>query len=174
MTANLVLRSVGRVLWFAIAGALCMALVGIVAGAAAGALITVTDDFLTKGTLRSPNEIPWNWINSARSGAFVAFVFGATAGALAFAIAGAFAYLSVTPTHIFKAVFRLAWRSSLMLTTLGAALGFINAIVWGHLLNATPNVSTNPALRCFWSMLLGVIIGFVIGTFYGAIMGARP
>ncbi len=163
MTSNLVLRSAGRVLWFAFAGALCMALVGIVAGSVTGAFIILVGNLSQFGATGSVfDEVE----TGATFGAIYAIAVGFCSGFIAFGIAGYFACFSIWPRKIFAKAFRLAWRAMVVGVTVGAVLGPINFLM---LRQFTSNILTDP----FSGYMYGVIGGFIIGIFYGAIVGAR-
>lgn len=163
MTSNRVLRSVGRVLWFAFAGACGMALVGFVAGSVTGALVVLVENLSRSGATRSDfQDVPIG----AFMGAAYAIAVGLCSGAVAFAIAGYFACFSVLPQKVFDKAFRLAWRTTLFGVAVGAVLGPINFLI---LRRFTSNILADP----FSGYMYGVIGGFIIGTFYGAIVGAR-
>jgi MFS family permease len=164
MTSNLVLRSVGRVLWFAVAGALCMALVGVVAGSVTGALIVIIDHLPRSRPLADVFDYYVGM--GAIFGALRAMNVGLWSGAIAFGIAGYFACFSALPQKVFARSFRLAWRAMVVGVTVGAVLGPINFLM---LRQFTSNILTDP----FSGYMYGVIGGFIIGIFYGAIVGAR-
>ncbi len=158
MTSNLVLRSVGRVLWFAVAGALCMALVGVVTGAAIFALTYLFFNFSLNGISNQAKYL-YPVLGALIRG-------GLMAGVVAFGIAGFFACFSASPQKVFSKALRLSW----LLATVGIVLGFVSAIVdtllFAPLMHIRPFF--NPS-----AWFLGMLGGFVIGTFYGAIVGAR-
>lgn len=79
MSAKLVFRSLGRVMWFAFAGALCMAIVGIVAGAIAGGAIVGIGIFLQRNAPYTPQDFEITWLKSVEIGAYVVFVVGSIA-----------------------------------------------------------------------------------------------
>lgn len=163
MTSNLVLRSVGRVLWFAVAGALCMALVGVVAGSVTGAFIILVGNLSQFGATGNVfDEVE----TGATFGAIYAIAVGLWSGAIGFGIAGYFACFSVLPRKVFAKAFRLAWRAALVGVAVGAVLGPINTFVWRRFASCG---LTDP----FSGYMYGVIGGFIIGIFYGAIVGAR-
>ena len=163
MTLNLVLRSVGRVLWFAFAGACGMALVGVVAGSVTGALVVFVENLTGSSP---PRSVFHDVFIGAFMGAIYAISTGLWSGAIAFAIAGYFACFSVLPQKVFDQAFRLAWRSMLVGVAVGAVLGPLNFFILGRFMSA---MMADP----FSGYIYGVIGGFVIGTFYGAIAGAR-
>ena len=148
MTFQLLMRSVGRVLWFAVAGALCMAIVGVVAGGVSGGLM-IFPDF-------------GGMVIGAMVGAVYAVVFGLCSGAIAFGSAGTMACFSNLPRKVFGASWRLAWRAAFVGTAVGGVLGVINAFVFGRFVGIRGN-----------GYMIGVITGFIIGTFYGALVGAK-
>jgi len=163
MTANLVLRSVGRVLWFAVAGAICMALVGVVVGSVTGALVVFIEHLI------QPNWVKhaFNYVGvGALFGALRAMNDGLWSGAIGFGIAGYFACFSVWPRKVFAKAFRMAWRAALVGVAVGAVLGPINTFVWRRFASGG---LTDP----FSGYMYGVISGFIIDTLYGAIAGAR-
>ncbi len=163
MTLNLVLRSVGRVLCFAVAGACGMALVGIVAGSVAGALVVFVENVTRPSRFWGIfHDVP----AGAEFGAVYAKFIGLWSGAISFAIAGYFACFSILPQKVFAKSFRLAWRAALVGVIVGAVLGPINFFLLGRF---TPLNLRDP----FIGYVCGVIGGFIIGTFYGAIVGAR-
>ena len=162
MTANLVLRSIGRVLWFAIAGAICMALLGIVAGGTTGALIIFVQNLTQSRSLGLFHDVP----TGALFGAAYAVYTGFWSGGIAFGIAGFFACLSTLPRQVFARAFRLASRATFLGVAIGAVLGPLNTFVWRHF-------ASGALADPFSGYMYGVIGGFIVGTFYGAIVGAR-
>lgn len=163
MTSNLVLRSVGRVLWFATAGAICMALVGVVVGSVTGALVVFIEHLIQPNWVRHA----FNYVGTgALFSAMYAMAIGFWSGGVAFGIAGYFACFSVWPQKVFAKAFRLAWRATVVGVAVGAVLGPINTFVWRRFASGG---LTDP----FSGYMYGVIGGFIIGTFYGTIVGAR-
>ena len=164
MTSNLVLRSVGRVLWFAVAGALCMALVGVVAGSVTGALIVIIDHLPRSRPLADVFDYYVGM--GAIFGALRAMNVGLWSGAIAFGIAGYFACFNALPQKVFAKSFRLAWRAVVVGVAVGTVLGPLNFFLLGRFTSA---IVADP----FSGYMYGVIGGFIIGTFYGVIVGAR-
>lgn len=99
-------------------------------------------------------------------GALRAMNNGFWSGAIAFGIAGYFACFSVLPQKVFAKAFRLAWRAAIVGVVVGAVLGPLNFFL---LRRFTTIYLGEP----FLGYIFGVTVGFVIGTFYGAIVGAR-
>ncbi len=159
MTSNRVLRSVGRMLWFAVAGACGMALVGMFAGMITGALVMMVGILIRSGA--TSNGFLGMGLG-ALYGALCAIAIGSCSGFVAFGIAGYFACFSAWSHE----VFRLAWRAAIVGVVVGAVLGPINFLM---LRQFTSNILTDP----FSGYMYGVIGGFIIGIFYGAIVGAR-
>ena len=159
MTFQLLMRSVGRVLWFAVAGALCMAIVGVVAGGVSGGLLIFIPNAFGANRL-------WKDVDTgAVFGAFYAVFVGAISGAIAFASAGTMACFSNLPRKVFGASWRLAWRATLIGTAIGGALGAVNALIFGRFIGGRNDLPGG--------YMIGVISGFIIGVFYGALVGAK-
>ena len=162
MTFQLIMRSFGRVLWFAVAGAICMALVGVVAGSVSGGLmIFIPNAFGYQGTNRLWKDVG----TGADFGAIYAVFTGLCSGAIAFGSAGTMACFSSLPKQVFGASWRLAWRATLIGTVIGGVLGAINALLFGRFFGGRNDL--------FGGYMIGVISGFIIGTFYGALVGAK-
>ena len=167
MTLNLLLRSFGRVLWFAVAGAICMALVGAVAGSISGGLmIFIPNDFGYQGTNRLWKDVG----TGAAFGAIYAVFTGLCSGAIAFGSAGTMACFSNLPKKVFRASWRLAWRATLIGTFIGGVLGAINALLFGRFFGGRNDLFGG---YLFGGYMIGVISGFIVGTFYGALAGAE-
>lgn len=164
MTSNLVLRSIGRVLWFAVAGAFCMALTGIIVGAPTSAFLMFVFNMTHFITTRRPFR---DVGTSALMGAAYLCLIGFLSGGVAFSIAGCFACLSAFPRKVFGEVWGLAWRAAIVSVILGEVLGIINNLLLNRLTHAT---SLNDWTSGY---VFGLTGGFVIGTFYGAIIGAK-
>ena len=128
MTFQLILRSVGRVLWFAVAGAICMALVGVVAGAVTGALYQYLDE-ITFGY--DPNLQPLEVCKrGATEGSILAALIGAFVGAFAFGVAGVLSCLSAESWLVMKAASKLAACASLCVMTVVVALCSFYFYIW--------------------------------------------
>ena len=162
MNFQLILRSVGRVLWFAVAGTVLMALVGVVAGSVTGALMIFLNNLTTaRGTRSLFGDVG----TGALVGSAYAVSVGLISGAIAFGSAGTMACFSNLPRKVFGASWRLAWRATFIATAVGGVLGPINMLLFARLLRSTGD--------SFSGYMLGVIGGFIIGTFYGALVGAK-
>ena len=162
MTFQLILRSVGRVLWFAVAGAICMALVGVVAGSVSGGFVILLGNLMSpRGTVSVFNDVHLG----ALFGVAYAVSVGLISGAIAFGSAGTMACFSHLPKKVFGASWRLAWRATLIGTVIGGVLGAINALLFGRFFGGRNDL--------FGGYMIGVISGFIIGTFYGALVGAK-
>ena len=163
MTFNLLLRSIGRVLWFAVAGAIYTMIIGVFAGAITGGLLIALLDFLSlSNTGRDIRE-------GTMYSSIVLLYISPVAGFFAFTIAGYFACFSKIPSQVFHRTFLSAWRAAFLGVIIGGVLGTINALIFGRFL--LPDFLSADE----WAdgYILGVIGGFVIGTFYGAIVGAK-
>lgn len=163
MTFDLVVRSIGRVLWFAIAGALCMALVGVVAGAITGGLLSFLIEMLT------PSNAFVDMLEGAFFVSVAALCVSVVAGFFAFAIAGFLACFSELPTQVFWKNFRLSWRATSIGVIIGSILGPINLLLFGRFF--VPSYALMDEL--ITGYVIGVIAGFIIGIFYGALVGAK-
>ena len=170
MTLNLLLRSFGRVLWFAVAGALCMAVVGVVAGGVSGGLMILIGNYPSSSAIKiSVGNAIWRAasgaVTGATYGAAIAIYVGLISGAIAFGSAGTMACFSNLPKKVFGAAWRLAWRATLIGIVIGGVLGAINALLFGRFFGGRNDL--------FGGYMIGVISGFIIGTFYGALVGAK-
>ena len=180
MTFQLIMRSFGRVLWFAVAGAICMALVGVVVGATSGSLIQARQDFSLRNISRNHFELEADWVFVAKLGAHLVLVIGAVAGAIAFAIAGFFACLSERPRAVFAAALRFTCRSVLIGVAIGVLLGALNGSLFTYSMRedilvpvGVDRIGHAGEDDIMLGSTLGVIAAFIIAIFYGAIVGAK-
>lgn len=162
MTFQLVLRPIGRVLWFAVAGAICMAIVGAVAGSVTGALVVLVENLTRRGS----SHILSNMGIGTFVGAAYATSVGICSGFIAFMIAGLFACFSQFSQKVFTQAFRLAWRTVIIGVVIGAFLGVVNVLFFARMVSS---------IKWDWfeGYVYGVLGGLALGTFYGAIIGAK-
>jgi hypothetical protein len=150
-------KMVGRCLGFATMGAICIglwgALLGIWIGAVA-ALFLVPDEMLVFGVMR----------------ATIGAVIGAIGGAFTFLIVALLSYQTLHPDAVFHFAVSRAMKPGFYGLLIGGVACATNAIAYYAITDNGPSPGTTA--WAFWGFCYGVMAGYPLGIFYGAIKGA--
>lgn len=180
-TLGLILSFMGRTLAISLQGGLAMGGIGVAEGFVAGPICVLI--LWLHPSWRSNQDIisfvVQFFLAGPLMGAFTAGIVGAVTGLLAFIAVGIVSCFSRLPDQVFLAAVKSAGQNTIIGVTVCSISGAINfALINARLLPILSDawevlkIKQSTAVAATDGFYYGAIIGFVLGTFYGAIAGA--
>lgn len=167
MTRRIIWRIVNRSAHFGFVGFFWMLMIGLVEGVATGGVLAIV---MTLASAPSGAGDGATVFLGMMVGAAVAMCVGALTGAIALGLVGALTARRNDEGQVFTRATNWAARGSAVGVLVGAASGTTGAALLALALNRNFGAVIGGYL--FSGYILGVIGGFVVGTFAGAIYGA--
>ena len=152
-------------------GALGLAFTSAVEGALCGATIMVLTRLISENGIGNSITILANVLTGAAMGAACAAVVGLVCGVITFVLVAIIATAALMPDEVFAPSFHLAGRNSVWGIGAGGFAGAVNGCLYCLLFGARANLAFSTCL--FFGFVYGVAAGFIIGSFHGALKGAR-